>query len=203
MWTDQARTAILIFEVVQDSVAQRLLYQAQMHLESFRHSAKQLQEAFDTLMFHDFARSQSCHMTEGIFGADVHTAEMESAKVRVWGFLLNTSSAGHKFLRCIVNARSKERESDWSCLRYDLKVLQNLYERARNFLEHLDEMTDKQEVTDIEDCKFSRHGVLHFSDRKGTAQFDFTESGLAPIETIWCKLLDMLRARQKHAAATL
>ncbi|NTV38260.1 MAG: hypothetical protein HGA82_03660, partial [Anaerolineales bacterium] len=28
-----------------------------------------------------------------------------------------------------------------------------------------DEATAKEEVTDIEDCKFSRHGVLHFSDK--------------------------------------
>src|ERR1022692_4675319 len=100
MWTDETRISGLIFSAVHDQVAQRLLYQAQLHHENFRNSSKQLQEAFSQLLFSDFARVNSCHMTEGVFGADIHAAEMESAKVRVWGFLLNTATSGHKMLRC-------------------------------------------------------------------------------------------------------
>lgn len=196
MWTDEARNAELIFAAVQDPVAQRLLYQGQMHVENFRQSSKQLQEAFQTLLFHDFARTQNCHMTEGIFGADIHASEMESAKVRVWGFLLNTCTAGHRLLRCCVNARRRDRGPEWACLRDELKTLPEIYRRTRNFLEHLDEATQRQDVADIEDCKFSRHGILIFKDDAGQADFDFTEEGLAPVEKIWNKLLAMLKARR-------
>jgi hypothetical protein len=195
MWIDESKTADLILRTVGNTVAQRLLYQAQMHLESFRHASKQLKEAFDTLLFHDFARTQSCHMTDGIFGADIHLAKMESAKVRVWGFLLGTATAGNKFLRCIVNARSKDQQSDWVQLREDLKRLPDTFSRTRNFLEHLDEKTQREEVSDIEDCKFSRHGVLIFTDKWGRVEFDFTGDSLAPIERIWDKVRSLLENR--------
>jgi len=51
-------------------------------------------------------------------------------------------------------------------------------------------------VTNIEDCKFSRHGVLRFSDKEGPLEFDFTAEGLAPIESLWEKLLEMLKKRR-------
>ena len=197
MWTDESRASDLIFGVVSSPVAQRLLYQSQMHLENFRHAKSRLHESFDTLLFRDFARAQSCHMTEGIFGADIHAAEMESAKIRVWGYLLNTATAGHKFLRCLVNARAKDRKSDWAPFREDLKALPDLYRRTRNFLEHLDEATAREEVTGIEDCKFSCHGILQFSYKDGNLEFDFTEHGLAPIEPLWDKLLEMLQKRRE------
>lgn len=197
MWTDESRASDLIFGVVSSPVAQHLLYQSQMHLENFRHAKSRLHESFDTLLFRDFARAQSCHMTEGIFGADIHAAEMESAKIRVWGYLLNTATAGHKFLRCLVNARAKDRKSDWAPFREDLKTLPDLYRRTRNFLEHLDEATAREEVTGIEDCKFSRHGILQFSYKDGNLEFDFTEHGLAPIEPLWDKLLEMLQKRRE------
>jgi hypothetical protein len=195
MWTDESRTAELIIQTVENPVAQRLLYQAQTHLESFRHASSKLKDSFELLLFHDFARTQSCHMTDGIFGADIHLAKMESAKVRVWGFLLGTATAGHRFLRCIKSARSKNPSSDWAVLRDDLKRLTPLFLRTRNFLEHLDEKTYRQEVTNIEDCKFSRHGILEFADDDGKVEFDFTDDGLAPVEQIWTTTVQMLKTR--------
>lgn len=199
MWTDESRNADLIFSVVTSTVAQRLLYQSQMHIENFRRSKDSLHEAFDTLLFRDFARVNSCHMNEGIFGADIHAAEMESAKICVWGYLLNTATAGHKFLRCLKNARAKERKSDWVVFREDLKELPEIYRRTRNFLEHLDEATANEDVSELEDCTFSRYGVLHFSDKDGKVEFNFTKEGLSPVDILWDKLLEMLKERQHKA----
>jgi hypothetical protein len=140
-------------------------------------------------------------MTDGIFGADIHAAKMESAKVRVWGFLLGTATAGHKLLRCIVNARGKEKLPDWAVLRQELKTLPKLFSRTRNFLEHLDEMVLRNEVTRNEQCQFSRHGILMFVDDKGRVEFDFTSDGLARIEGVWNGTLKMLRDRTKDAAS--
>jgi len=199
MWIDEARTTELIFRVVQDVVVQRLLYQSQMHLENFRHASKQLKESFETLLFHDFARTQACHMTDGIFGADIHAAEMESANIRVWGFLLNTATAGHKLFRCIINARNRDRRPDWIVLKNDLKSHPDTFRRVRNFLEHLDEMTHQEKVSGIEDCKFSRHGVLVFTDSKGRIEFDFTETRLSFVEEMWNKVIALLKARKEEA----
>jgi hypothetical protein len=203
MWTEESHAADLIFSVVTSPVAQRLLYQAQMHIRNFRNSKGGLQESFETLLYSDFARSQSCHMNEGVFGADIHAAEMESAKIRVLGYLLNTTTAGHKFLRCLVNARAKDREPDWARFRDDLREIPDTYRRTRNFLEHLDEAAAKEELQDPEDCGFSRHGILHFSDKDGPLEFDFTEGGLAPIEPLWHKLLNMLEERREAGKGTV
>jgi hypothetical protein len=134
-------------------------------------------------------------MTEGVFGADIHAAEMESAKVRVWGSLLNTATAGHKMLRCIANARNKDRAADWRCLSESLDTLPDIYRRTRNFLEHLDEAVSREEVTDIRDCRFRRNGYLEFSDKHGQLHWDFTEEGLAPVEATWEHLIKIWRAR--------
>lgn len=203
MWTDETTTSSLIFSVVNDPVAQRLLYQAQLHHENFRNSSQQLHEAFRQLLFRDFARVNSCHMTEGVFGADIHAAEMESAKVRVWGFLLNTATAGHKMLRCIVNARNKDRASDWRSLSDSLATPFDTYRRLRNFLEHLDEKVNLEEVTDIKDCRFHRNGYLEFSDKRGQLHWDFTEEGLVPLKATWQRVIDMLRERENVAENSL
>lgn len=199
MWTDETRTSDLILAVVTEPVVQRLLYQAQMHIDNFRHSRLWLQEAFEAVLFRDFARTQSCHMTEGIFGADKHAAEMESAKVRVWGHLLNATAAGHKLLRCLANARAKEQHNDWRIVRGDLNTMVEMYRRTRNFLEHLDEATAREEVTSIDDCRFSRHGMLQFTDDRGDFEFDFTPDALISLEELWAKVLDMLRTRRAQA----
>lgn len=135
-------------------------------------------------------------MTEGIFRADIHEAEMESAKICVWGHLFATATAGHKFLRCLVNARAKEKMPDWARLKGDLRDLPDHFRRTRNFLEHLDEATAKGDVSGIEDCKFSMHGILSFTDKDGALEFDFTKDGLARIESVWNSLLEMLENRR-------
>ena len=84
MWTDESKISSLIYKVVEEPTAQKLLYQAQFHIEIFKNNSDKLHESFDTLLFHEFARKNTCHMTEGVFGSDIHTDKMESAKVRVW-----------------------------------------------------------------------------------------------------------------------
>ena len=195
MWTDESRAATLIFNAVTTPVVQRVLYQSQMHIENFRSSKALLHEAFHNLNFHNFARSQSCHMTDGIFGDEIHASQMESAKIRVWGYLLNTTTAGHKFLRCLENARANERKRDWKIFRDDLKTTPDIYRRTRNFLEHLDQATADEKVADIEDCKLTILGILCFSDNEGRVEFDITPDGLASIELMWSKLLEMLKTR--------
>jgi hypothetical protein len=193
MWTDETKISDLIFLTVKEPVAQRLLYQAQLHVESFQHNSEQLHESFETLLFEDFARTQSCHMTEGIFGADIHAAKMESAKVRVWGFLSATVAAAYKCLRCIANARQKDRGRDWAILRQSLDVLPDQYRRTRNFLEHMDEAVYRGEVTTLADCRFSRHGELEFRDEKGNESFLFTKEALGRVLETWKMTIHILR----------
>jgi hypothetical protein len=134
-------------------------------------------------------------MSEGIFGADIHAAHMETAKVRVWGFLLATATAAHKMLRCIGNARKRERSPDWKALRDPLNPLTEDLRRTRNFLEHLDEMVSSGEVSKMEECRFSRHGQLEYVDKKGRHTWSFTEESLSAIEAVWTQVITILQER--------
>lgn len=60
MWTDESRTGDLIMTVSASPIARRILYQSQMHMESFQHSRDCLHESFETLLFRDFAISREC-----------------------------------------------------------------------------------------------------------------------------------------------
>jgi hypothetical protein len=88
MWTEASKDAGLVREAITSAQARRLFFQARINLEFYNHARGQLQEALDRLSFHSFARVNSCHMTEGVFGADIHAANMLSERERVIGFLL-------------------------------------------------------------------------------------------------------------------
>jgi|GEM_PF-5083682 len=196
MWTEEARISRLIFTRIQNTTAKTLIYQASFHIEVFKQAMKELCEAKDNLDYHNLARSQSCHMTDGIFGTDIHAAEMESAKIKAYGFLGVAVSSGHKFLRCIVNARQQDRETDWASLRDDLKDLPEVYRRARNAIEHLDEAIHKGKSISKDMLTFSIYSVLHYKDKYGDGTLDFSKEGLEKVASIWDKVISMLEARE-------
>jgi hypothetical protein len=111
MWTEAARDASLIAETILDPRARQLLFQARINLELFNHASVQLHEALDQLNLHNFSHAfGGCRMNEGIFGTDIHTAEMVSWTQRVTGFLLAAVTAGHRFLSAVNKARNKDNE---------------------------------------------------------------------------------------------
>ena len=196
MWTKAAKDSELARETIASTEARRLFFQARVNLELFNHTREMLKEALAQLNFHNFARANSCHMTEGVFGADIHSANMQSERECVIGFLLATVTAGHRFTRSIIAARSKDRGADWEGLRLHLKQLQKKYHDTRNFLEHLDEAIAKETVTDDMDCSFTPGAILTCKESSEKFTFDFSEQALAKLQEVYDKIIEMLEKRK-------
>lgn len=160
IYTDEAQNAYCIFDKVSDALAQTLFYQCLFHIELFSMTSKQLHKAMDELDFRNIARTQACHMTDGIFGAEKHTAHMETAKQKVISFLGITISSGHKCLRAMKNARKRDGSAEWKESKLHLNTLENKYRIARNACEHLDESINRGKTKDMEDFSFSRYYIL-------------------------------------------
>jgi len=200
MWTEASRDADLVKETVNDTRAKALLFQACVNLELFNHASGHIHEALDQLNFHNFARAfGSCHMDEGIFGADIHGAQMLSYTQRVTGFLLATVTAGHRFTRSILGARARDRGRDWSEIRKEIDGLEKTYVRVRNFLEHLDKALAARRPTLDIDCSFTPEAILTCREGSDTFTFNFTKEALARPQALYDRLLQVVKSR-KHAA---
>lgn len=200
MFTESARDAQVIREKVTDLSVRALLYQARVNLELFRHAREQLRDSMEKLDFENFARAfGTCHMNDGIFGEAKRTANMMMYKEQVLGFLLATVTAGHRFTRALSGARAKDRGTDWSALRIDLKHLHRQYHDVRNFMEHLDEAIASGTVSADTDCSFSRDNVLTCRGGDTTLTFDFSPDALQRPDKVYENVLSLLRARQEPA----
>jgi hypothetical protein len=195
IYTDEALIAYDIFTKISDAKAQTLFYQCLFHIEVFTEASQQLKEAKEKLDFHNFARSQSCHMTDGIFGVDKHSSQMETAKIKTLGYLGITISSGHKFLRSLKNARNKERGISWKPIKKQLVQLEDDYRLARNACEHLDESINKDETSKLEDFSFSINNVLRFKHNSVAREFDFSPQALSQVTDYWNQTLTLLRAK--------
>jgi hypothetical protein len=200
MWTKAANDAELTRETISSSEARKLFFQARVNLELFNHAREKLKEALDQLKFHDFARVNSCHMTEGIFGADIHLANMQSERERVIGFLLAAVTAGHRFTRSMIAVRRSDAGRDWKSLRLDISQLGKKFHKTRNFLEHLDEAIAEGRVNDDMDCSFTPGAVLTCKENGNQFTFDFSEQALTKPQEIYDKIIEMLE--QRKAATT-
>jgi hypothetical protein len=107
---------------------------------------------------------------------------------------MNTVTAAHRFLRSVTNAKNADRGRDWMVLR-PYKTLPDRIREVRDCLEHLDEAVHLHEVATLEDCNFTRHGVLIIKAPKRVIHFDFTEAGLQSINDVWSAVVAILDAR--------
>jgi len=203
IYTDEALVASEISTKVSDRLAQRLFYQCLFHIEVFTKASTLLREAKETLDFHNFARSQSCHTTDGLLGVDRHTSQMETAKVKTIGYLGTTLASGHKFLRSLKNARTKDGDAAWRSTKQELNRLEEAYRLARNACEHLDEGISRGETVTLEDFSFSIHEKLTFKDDKSVRHtFDFSPEALERVVELWKNTVGCLRAREAKQAST-
>jgi hypothetical protein len=201
MWTEAAKDTELVRETISVPQARHLFFQARVNLELFNHAREKLQEALDQLNFHDFARVNSCHMVEGMFGADIHAANMLSERERVIGFLLATVTAGHRFTRSMIAARNKDMGRDWKSLRTDISQLEKKFYDTRNFLEHLDEAIAKGTVRDAMNCSFTPGAILTCKEKDNQFTFDFSGQALMKPQEIYNKIIEMLKQRKVTSAA--
>jgi hypothetical protein len=195
IYTEQALTAVDIFEKVSEPLAQALFYQCLFHVEFYTHVSHLLRAAKDELDFQRFARAQSSHMTEGIFGDLERSFQMETAKIKVMGYLGATVSSGHKFLRSLKNARTKDGDPAWKPTRKRLIQLEESYRLARNAFEHLDESILRGETLSDEDFSFSIYNKLYFRNQSRKHEFDFSAEVLGEVNELWEQTTKIIRAR--------
>lgn len=200
MFSEGNRIAMLIADTVQDVNACNLLYQARVNFELFEYAKEKIHEELDALNFHNFARSQTCHMNEGIFGAAKHKAMMIEHKQRVLSFLIALVTAGYRYTRSLQAARTKDRGTDWKCLRRDIDKLEDEFHKVRNFLEHMDEAIARGEVSNGLDCTFTPDAVLTCKDKNLTITFDFSKSALDRYSQTYIKVIKMLEDRKAENA---
>ena len=199
IYTDESLIADDIFTKVPDRLAQPLFYQCLFDIELFAKASGWLREAKEKLDYHNFARSQSCHMTEGLFGVNKHTSEMETAKVRPIGYLATTIGSGHKFLRSLKSARDRDGDLTWRATKKQLIRLQKSYGLARNACEHLDQGIRTGHIVELRDFSFSIHNVLTFKDRQSVVRtFDFSPEALEQVAELWKNTLSILRTRERN-----
>ncbi len=196
MWTQSSRDADLIRETVSDSGARHLLYQARINLALYAHASERLQEAMEALNAEDFARVMSCHMMEGIFGADKHAAKQMELKEQVIGFLLAVVTAGHRFTRSIQGARQRDGNAHWKELKYDIALLERKFHDVRNFMEHLDESIAHGELASGTDCTFTPEAVLTCRYKDRTITFSFTSSSLKTCPKVYDSVIELLKKRK-------
>ena len=195
MWTDEAKISTLIFSKLSNPRAQSLAYQSFFQIQLIREFGNLYFEAKQELDFHNFARTQSSHMTEGIFGTDIHTAKMETAKVKAFGYLMILISSAHKFLRSLSSARKFDRGTDWGDFRNDFREQDN-YRRARNAIEHFDQAIASGIPLETQELSFSVYDKLNFkdSDRK-PHEMDISRNSFEKLEKTWEKFVTLLESR--------
>lgn len=139
-------------------------------------------------------------MTGGIFDSDIHAANMESAKIMTYGFLGISVTSGYKFLRSLDNFRHDNRERiDLKFLRGELGRLLDLYRRARNAIEYLDEAIAKGQAISSDSLSFSILNELRFEDGNGVGALDFSEAELEKLVKIWGKVILALETKAENS----
>jgi hypothetical protein len=189
----------LIFSVPTEQKVRIQLYQALFQIEGFRRFSALLHEEKATLDARNYQLGFARDL--GIARPDrVIAAEMMAAKSRVVGLLGVTISSAHKFLRTLKQARKHDRVLDWTSVRSKVDELEDLYRRARNACEHLDERIYKGEYTSDRDFSFTVHNKLYFVDpTKGRLELNFSSAALGEILAIWDNVHELLRATRKRA----
>lgn len=196
MFTESQTVADLLVSRVKDSTARTLLYQARVNLQLFEYARERVQKELGALNMEDFARTQTCHMTGGIFGAEKHAAKMMEHKEGVLCFLMALVTSAYRLVRSISAARRNDKGTDWKAFRSSLNPLEEALRGARNFLEHLDEAIAQGQISEGMDCSFSRNGVLAMTENGTTTHFDFTSAALEKIPELYWQVIRMLEARK-------
>lgn len=193
METDQMD---IIISNVNNVKAKGLLYHMLINYEIYKSTAEMLDENMEKLNFYNFAKTQICHMNDGIFG-DVKYRDYQFVyNLKVTGNLIVLITAAHRIMTCIKQARADEKSSDWKTISDEIENCDKIFSnKLRNFMEHLEEKIYKQELTNS-NCQFSPQRVLYCKDEKTDEQFDFNNEKLQVIDKLIDNLFKMLSDRE-------
>lgn len=197
MFTIEATQMNIIINNVHSEKAKELFYQMLINYEIYKSTADMLDNNMKQLNFYNFAKTQTCHMSDGLFG-DVEYSEYQLVyQLKVTGNLIVLITSAHRIMTCIKQARANEHSSDWKEISDDITKCDKIFDnKLRNFMEHLEEKIYKQELTN-QNCQFSPQRILYCKDEKTDKQFDFNKEQLKIIDDLIQKVMKMISSRQK------
>ena len=193
----------IIIENVHSEKAKDLFYHMLINYEIYKSTAEMLDKNMEELNFYNFAKNQTCHMNDGIFGEIKYREYQFVYQLKVFGNLIVLITSAHRIMTCIKQARANEKSIDWKAISEDIEKCDKIFDnKLRNFMEHLEEKIYKQELTN-QNCQFSPQRILYCKDEKTDKQFDFNNAQLEIIDNLIDNILKMLSARSKKIGNSL
>ena len=193
----------IIIENVHSEKAKDLFYHMLINYEIYKSTAEMLDKNMEELNFYNFAKNQTCHMNDGIFGEIKYREYQFVYQLKVFGNLIVLIISAHRIMTCIKQARANEKSIDWKAISEDIEKCDKIFDnKLRNFMEHLEEKIYKQELTN-QNCQFSPQRILYYKDEKTDKQFDFNNAQLEIIDNLIDNILKMLSARSEKIGNSL
>ena len=193
----------IIIENVHSEKAKDLFYHMLINYEIYKSTAEMLDKNMEELNFYNFAKNQTCHMNDGIFGEIKYREYQFVYQLKVFGNLIVLIISAHRIMTCIKQARANEKSIDWKAISEDIEKCDKIFDnKLRNFMEHLEEKIYKQELTN-QNCQFSPQRILYCKDEKTDKQFDFNNAQLEIIDNLIDNILKMLSARSEKIGNSL
>ena len=193
----------IIIENVHSEKAKDLFYHMLINYEIYKSTAEMLDKNMEELNFYNFAKNQTCHMNDGIFGEIKYREYQFVYQLKVFGNLIVPITSAHRIMTCIKQARANEKSIDWKAISEDIEKCDKIFDnKLRNFMEHLEEKIYKQELTN-QNCQFSPQRILYCKDEKTDKQFDFNNAQLEIIDNLIDNILKMLSARSEKIGNSL
>lgn len=197
MFTIEANQMEIIIKNVHNKKAKKLFYHMLINYEIYKTAVEAIDKNMDKLNFYNFAKTQTCHMNDGLFGQLEYEEYQFVYQLKVIGNLIVLITSGHRIMTCIGQAQSIEISNDWKTIRRDIQKCKKIYsDKLRNFMEHLEEKICNQELTN-QNCQFSPERILYCKDEKTNERFDFNNEQLEIIDNLINDVLKMLSARGK------
>lgn len=196
MFTIETRQMDIIIDNVRNEKAKDLFYHMLINYEIYKTTAEMLNENMDKLNYYNWAKTQTCHMNDGLFGEKRYYDYQFVYQLKVIGNLIVLITSAHRIITCIKQARANEKCADWKAVGNLIDKCDKTYDnKLRNFMEHLEEKIYKQELTN-QNCQFSPQRILYCRDEKTDKQFDFSKEQLEMVDDLIDGILKMLSARK-------
>lgn len=196
MFTIETKQMDIIISKVNNKKAKDSLYHMLINYEIYKSTVEVLDENMEKLNFYNFAKTQTCHMNDGIFGEQKYREYQFVYEMKVIGNLIVVITAAHRIITCIKQARANEKSSDWKSISDVIENCDRIFDnKLRNFMEHLEEKIYKQELTN-QNCYFSPQRILYCNDENTNKEFDFNSDKLQIIDKLIDELLKMLSNRE-------
>lgn len=196
MFTVESRQIEIIIDNVSTEKTKALLFHMLINYEIYKSTVELLDNNMEKLNFYNWAKTQTCHMNDGLFGDKKYYDYQFVYQLKVIGNLIVLITSAHRIMTCVKQARAIEKCSDWKDVGEKIVKCDKVFDnKLRNFMEHLEEKIYKQELSN-QNCQFSPRRILYCKDEKTDIQFDFNNERLGMIDELVDGVLKMLSARK-------